>query len=83
MFPLENYRKEDPNIEKDKYRFGILYIEDKDGLLLENVDDAFKYIPDVYDSVDFNEDMVRVKPACFDESIFEEDDTISQEPLAS
>ena len=86
MFPLENYRKEDPNIEKDKYRFGVLYIKDQDELLLENVDDAFKYIPDNYDSVDFNEDTVRVKPACFDADMFKDDDeidTASQEPLAS
>lgn len=45
VFPLEDYRKIDPNIEMDTYNFGVLYVKEDNGTLLEHVDDVFKYIP--------------------------------------
>lgn len=45
VFPLENYRKIDPNIEMDTYNLGVLYVGEDNGTLLEHVDDVFKYIP--------------------------------------
>ena len=44
-FPLEDYRKIDPNIEMDTYNLGVLYVKEDNGTLLEHVDDVFKYIP--------------------------------------
>ena len=45
VFPLEDYRKIDPNIEMDTYNLGVLYVKEDNGTLLEHVDDVFKYIP--------------------------------------
>ena len=45
VFPLEDYRKIDPNIEMDTYNLGVLYVKKDNGTLLEHVDDVFKYIP--------------------------------------
>ena len=46
IFPLEDYYKLDPNSEMETYRFGILYIREKDKFLLEDLDTAFDAIPD-------------------------------------
>ena len=67
IFPLEDYKKIDPDIKLDKYRLGVLYIENDDGVLIENEDDVFKYIPDNYDCIDYDETTVNVKPVCFNE----------------
>lgn len=45
VFPLEDYRKIDPNIEMNTYNLGVLYVKEDNGTLLEHVDDVFKYIP--------------------------------------
>ena len=45
VFPLEDYRKIDPNIKMDTYNLGVLYVKEDNGTLLEHVDDVFKYIP--------------------------------------
>ena len=45
VFPLEDYRKIDPNMKMDTYNLGVLYVKEDNGTLLEHVDDVFKYIP--------------------------------------
>ena len=45
VFPLENYRKIDPDEKMDTYNLGVLYVKEDNGTLLENVDDVFKLIP--------------------------------------
>ena len=45
VFPIEDYRKIDPNIEMDTYNLGVLYVKEDNGTLLENEDDVFKFIP--------------------------------------
>ena len=45
VFPLENYRKIDPDMKMKTYNLGILYVKEDDGTLLANEDDVFKYIP--------------------------------------
>lgn len=46
VFPLEDYYKLDPNNKMEKYRFGILYINDEDKFEMQDIDTAFDYIPD-------------------------------------
>ena len=49
VFPLEDYYKKDPNIEMEKYKFGIIYIDgDEIEKAKENpdFDRLFNYIPD-------------------------------------
>ena len=50
VFPLEDYRKIDPNDKMETYNLGVLYIREDEGTLLENEDDVFKYIPTECDS---------------------------------
>ena len=45
VFPLEDYRKIDPNEEMEIYNLGIIYVKEDDGTLLEDEDAVFKYIP--------------------------------------
>ena len=45
VFPLEDYRKIDPNMKMDTYNLGVLYVKEDNGTLLEHIDDVFKYIP--------------------------------------
>lgn len=45
VFPLEDYRKIDPDMKMDTYDMGVIYIREDDGTLLENEDDVFKWIP--------------------------------------
>ena len=45
VFPLEDYRKIDPDDKMETYNLGVLYIREDDGTFLENEDDVFKYIP--------------------------------------
>ena len=77
VFPLEDYRKIDPKVEMDVYKLGVLYIKGEDKILLENEDDAFKYIPDVYDCVTYTREPipVRVKPVAY----YEETEEIKDE----
>ena len=45
VFPLEDYRKIDPDEKMETYNLGVLYVKEDNGTLLENEDDVFKYIP--------------------------------------
>ena len=45
-FPMEDYKKLDPNQELEDYNLGVIYIENNDDTLLENKEDVFNYIPD-------------------------------------
>ena len=46
IFPLEDYIKNDPDMKEEKYKFGIIYIREKDEFQMVDVDAAFDYIPD-------------------------------------
>lgn len=46
IFPLEDYCKIDPNIKMKEYKYGIIYIREKDEFQMVDVDSAFDYIPD-------------------------------------
>ena len=50
VFPLEDYRKIDPDMKLDNYNLGVLYVKNDNGTLLEDKDDVFKYIPAECDS---------------------------------
>ena len=69
VFPMEDYRKIDPNMKMKEYDFGVLYVIQDDGTLLEDNEAVFKYIPDKTDGVITREEMVsgisfaKVKPA--------------------
>ena len=45
VFPLEDYRKIDPDEKMETYNIGVIYVKDDNGTFLENEDDVFKYIP--------------------------------------
>lgn len=45
VFPLEDYRKIDPDMKMDTYNLGVIYVKGDNGTLLQNEDDVFKYIP--------------------------------------
>ena len=45
VFPLEDYRKIDPDMKLDTYNLGVIYVKEDNGTLLKNEDDVFKYIP--------------------------------------
>ena len=45
VFPLEDYRKIDPDMKMDTYNLGVIYVKEDNGTLLKNEDDVFKYIP--------------------------------------
>ena len=77
VFPLEDYYKLDPNNKMEKYRFGILYINDEDKFEMQDIDTAFDYIPDESnDSVIYMKEpvpiSVGVKPVKFCEDNTEE-----------
>ena len=69
VFPMEDYRKIDPDMKMKEYDFGVLYVIQDDGTLLEDNEAVFKYIPDKTDGVITREEMVsgisfaKVKPA--------------------
>lgn len=46
VFPLEDYYKIDPDVKMKEYKFGIIYIKEEDKFQMQNVNDAFDYIPD-------------------------------------
>ena len=77
VFPLEDYYKLDPNNKMEKYRFGILYINEEDKFEMQDIDTAFDYIPDESnDSVIYMKEpvpiSVGVKPVKFCEDNTEE-----------
>mgnify|MGYP000489403087 FL=1 len=69
VFPMEDYRKIDSDMKMKEYDFGVLYVIQDDGTLLEDNEAVFKYIPDKTDGVITREEMVsgtsfaKVKPA--------------------
>lgn len=49
VFPLEDYRKIDPDIKMEEYKFGIIYINEDNMIIInddEQLDTLFNYIPD-------------------------------------
>lgn len=46
VFPLEDYYKIDPDVKMKEYKFGIIYIKEKDEFQMEDINSAFDYIPD-------------------------------------
>lgn len=69
VFPMEDYRKINPDVKMKEYDIGVLYVVKDDGTLLEDNEAVFKYIPDKTDGVITREEMVsgvsfaKVKPA--------------------
>ncbi len=51
VFPMEDYRKIDPDMKMKEYDLGVLYINKDDGTILEDEEAVFKYIPDKTDGV--------------------------------
>ena len=45
VFPLEDYRKIDPDMKMDTYNLGVICVKEDNGTLLKNEGDVFKYIP--------------------------------------
>ena len=65
IFPLEDYRKIDPDVKLDKYKYGIIYTSEDRNTYLENEEDVFNFIPNKCDSNEFSrtkEVLVDVKP---------------------
>ena len=80
VFPLEDYRNIDPDEKMDTYNFGVLYVKEDNGTLLEHVDDVFKYIPAECDSnVVYSKEPIFVesKPVPYYEDEENSDDEIS------
>ncbi len=64
VFPMEDYRKIDPDMKMKEYDLGVLYINKDDGTILEDEEAVFKYIPDKTDGVLTREvKPTTVKPA--------------------
>ena len=61
VFPLEDYYKLDKDAKMKEYRFGIIYIREDDTFQMQDVSDAFDYIPDESnDSVIYMKDPVPI-----------------------
>lgn len=61
IFPLEDYKNIDPNVEMEVYNLGILYIDEDTNARLEDTDGVFKAIPDVYTSVTYSKEPITIK----------------------
>jgi len=61
IFPLEDYKNIDPNVEMDVYNLGILYIDENTTTRLEDAEGVFKAIPDVYTSVTYSKEPITIK----------------------
>ena len=82
VFPLEDYRKIDPDMKMETYNLGVLYVKEDDGTLLEHVDDVFKYIPAECDcNVVYSKEpiMVEAKPVPY----YEEEEENSNDEISS
>ena len=82
IFPLEDYRKINPDMKKEFYNLGVIYIADENGTLLENVDDVFKYIPAECDcNVIYSKESITVdsKPVPY----YEEEEEIRDDEISS
>ena len=80
VFPLEDYRKIDPDEKMDTYNLGVLYVKEDNGTLLENEDDVFKLIPAECDgNVVYSKEPIFVesKPVPYYEDEDNSDDEIS------
>ena len=80
VFPLEDYRKIDPDEKMDTYNLGVLYVKEDNGTLLENEDDVFKLIPAECDgNVVYSKEpiLVESKPVPYYEDEERSDDEIS------
>lgn len=51
VFPMEDYRKIDPDMKMKEYDLGVLYINKDNGTILEDEEAVFKYIPDKTDGI--------------------------------
>ena len=61
VFPLKDYYKIDPDNKMETYKFGIIYIKDEDKFLMQEVDNAFNFIPDeTNDSVIYTKDTTPI-----------------------
>ena len=82
VFPLEDYRKIDPDEKMNTYNLGVLYVKEDNGTLLENVDDVFKLIPAECDgNVVYSKEPIFVesKPVHYYEDEEKSDDEISSQ----
>ena len=61
IFPLEDYKNIDPNVEMEVYNLGVLYIDEYTTARLEDTDGVFKAIPDVYTSVTYSKEPITIK----------------------
>ena len=70
VFPLKDYFRMDPDGKMETYEFGIIYIREEDKFQMQEVNDAFDFIPDeTNDSVIYTKDAtpipIGVKPVRF------------------
>ena len=82
VFPLEDYRKIDPDEKMETYNLGVLYVKEDNGTLLENEDDVFKLIPAECDgNVVYSKEPIFVesKPVPYYEDEENSDDEISSQ----
>ena len=82
VFPLEDYRKIDPDEKMETYNLGVLYVKEDNGTLLENEDDVFKLIPAECDGNVVNSKqpiLVESKPVPYYEDEENSDDEISSQ----
>ena len=82
VFPLEDYRKIDPDEKMETYNLGVLYVKEDNGTLLENEDDVFKLIPAECDgNVVYSKEpiLVESKPVPYYEDEENSDDEISSQ----
>ena len=80
VFPLEDYRKIDPDEKMETYNLGVLYVKEDNGALLENEDDVFKLIPAECDgNVVYSKEpiLVEAKPVPYYEDEENSEDEIS------
>lgn len=62
VFPFEDYYKIDPDVKMKEYKYGIIYIREKDEFLMEDVNTVFDYIPDeTNDSVFYMKDPIPIE----------------------
>ena len=82
VFPLEDYRKIDPDEKMDTYNLGVLYVKEDNGTLLENEDDVFKLMPAECDgNVVYSKEpiLVESKPVPYYEDEENSEDEISSQ----
>ena len=82
VFPLEDYRKIDPDMKMDTYNLGVIYVKEDNGTLLANEDDVFKYIPAECDcNVIYSKEpiLVEAKPVPY----YEEEEENSVDEISS